>query len=257
MPTRPTTGAPSPYGAVLQDHVSGAVCRHLCVDQDGLADTLAAALRSHAAAPPSAAPALTAVLQGNLSEFGAWDLGERHWLLFERQMTWTANAESPWKGSSTDGIDILALPSQRDLALLVVEVKSSEGGGANLVSGEGSTLQSDFSRLFDGAVQGRLFVSVGQVLSDLRFHRNRPDLEGHVKALVGTSPAECGGLRLVGVLLCNRGTQTDEQARDRAFARLTARLTALGWHAAQLAFRTVEVTSVQAMLTRTVNEATR
>lgn len=248
---------PTAYASVLQRSTTKSIHREICTDAKGLAGALAGALRSHAAAPPRPAPDLTQALQGNLTEFGTWDLGERHWFLYERHMTWTANADSPWKASSSDGIDVLALVSQTDLALFVMEVKSSNGHGANLITGSGSSLQSDFGRLFEGPVQERLIVSVGRVLTSLRLQHRRPDLEEPVKAMVGTTPAECASVKLVGVLLCNRGTAADEQTRERAFDRLATKLTAAGWTPEQLSFRTVEVESLATLLAQTVEGACR
>ncbi len=245
------------YEDVLDQQAGNPVVREVCTDEDGLADVLADALKGHAAPPPANAPDLTNALQGNLSEFGVWDIGERYWSLFERDMTWTANADSPWKASSSDGVDILALSTiTDDLLLLIVEVKSSGGRGANLVTGGNSSLQSDFNRLFEGPVQDRLPISVGKVLTSLRLVHRRTDLEERVKAMVGTSPERCSSVRLVGVLVCNQGTARDEQARGRAFNRLTDHLVGAGWDTSQISYRTIETDDLAALLEDVIDKAT-
>lgn len=246
------------YEDVLKQQRGNPVAREVCTDEDGFADVLADALRDHAAPPPADAPALSNALQGNLSEFCVWDMGERYWSLFERRMSWTANADSPWKASSSDGVDVLALETGDDaLVLLVVEVKSSDGHGANLVTGGNSSLQSDFDRLFEGPVQDRLPISVGKVLTSLRFVHRRMDLEERVKAMVEPSPEGCSSVRLLGVLVCKQGTVQDEQARERAFTRLTDHLVGAGWDASQISYRTIETVNLAAFLNDVIDKATR
>jgi len=247
----------SPYDDVLDQVAGNPVVREVCIDQEGLADVLADALKGHPAPPPANTPHLTNALQGNLSEFGVWDMGERYWSMFERHMTWTANADSPWKASSSDGVDILALSTEGDdLLLLVVEVKSSDGHGANLVTGGNSSLQSDFDRLFEGPVQNRLPISVGKVLTSLRLVHRRTDLEEQVKGMVGSSPDRSASVRLVGVLVCNQGMARDEQARERAFDRLTEHLVRAGWDASQISYRTIETADLSALLDDVIDKAT-
>ena len=247
----------SPYEDVLDQVAGKPVVREVCIDEEGLADVLADALKDHAASPPADPPDLTNALQGNLREFGVWDMGERYWSLFERRMTWTANADSPWKASSSDGVDILALSTNGDdFLLLVVEVKSSDGRGANLVTGGNSSLQSDFDRLFEGPVQDRLPISVGKVLTSLRLVHRRTDLEERVKGMVGISPDHCSSVRLLGVLVCNQGAARDEQARVRAFNRLTEHLVDAGWDASQISYRTIETDDLAALLDDVIEKAT-
>jgi len=245
------------YKDVFKQIPGNPVVREFCVDEGGLANVLADALKAHAAPPPTRSPKSSNALQGNLSEFGVWDMGERYWSLFARQMTWTANADSPWKASSSDGVDILALSRRDDeLFLLVVEVKSSDGRGANLVTGGNSSLQKDFDRLFQGPVQDRLPISVGKVLTSLRLVHRRTNLEERVKGMVGISPAHCSSVRLVGVLVCNQGTARDEQARERAFNRLTDHLVNAGWGASQISYRTIETDDLAALLDDVIDKAT-
>jgi hypothetical protein len=245
------------YEDVLEEVADNPVIRDVCIDEECFADVLAEALKNHPAPPPTQPPDMTNALQGNLSEFGIWDMGEKYWELFERRMTWSANADSPWKGSSSDGIDILALVSDEDeLVLFVIEVKSSDGCGSNLVTGGNSSLQSDFDRLFDGPVQNRLIISVGRVLASLRFVHDRTDLEEQVKDMVGTRPTKCPSLRLIAVLVCNQGTTRDEQARERAFQRLAIHLTDVGWDESQITFRTVETNGVVNLLENVIEKAT-
>ncbi len=244
------------YDDVLEEVSDNLVVRDVCTDQDGFGDVLAAALKIHAAPPPVRTPELTKALQGNLSEYCVWDLGERYWSIFERRMTWTANADSPWKASSSDGVDILALAADNQLVLLVIEVKSSVGRGASLITGGNSSLQSDFDRLFEGPVQNRLPISVGKVLASLRLVHRQPELEEQVKEMVGMAPADCPSLRLMGVLVCKQGNNGDLQARGRAFERLTDHLTDIGWDASQITFRTVEVDDLTELLDEVIERAT-
>lgn len=257
MATTSSSRALSPYSDVLQTTVAAPVLRDICPDDLPLAQVLATALKAHPARPPMTAPSLDVRLQGNLTEFGAWDMGARHWFLFNRSMTWPANADSPWKGASSDGVDILALASGRTPGLLVIEVKSSDGHGANLITGGGSSLESDFSKLFEGPVQGRIHVAAGKVMASLRFSHDRRDLEDAVRLMVGKTPATCEGLKLLGVLVCNGGPEDDAQKRFRAFQRLEEKLEALGWKKGDLSFRTVEVQGLSSLLNKTIAEATR
>lgn len=245
------------YDDVFDQQAGNPVVREVCTNEDSFANVLADALKGHAASPPADTPNLTNALQGNLSEFGVWDMGERYWSLFERRMTWPANADSPWKASSSDGVDILALAGSDDkLILLVVEVKSSGGHGANLVTGGNSSLQSDFDRLFEGPVQDRLPISVGRVLTSLRLVHHRTDLEEQVKGMVGISPMQCASVRLLGVLVCNQGTASDGQTRDRAFNRLASHLASEGWNTSQISFRTIETSDLAALLDDVIHKAT-
>jgi hypothetical protein len=244
------------YEEALRNRCGNSVTRDLCVDAQAFAGLLAYALKNHPAAPPSPAPKLTKTLQGNLTEFGVWDLGERYWSLYRRRMTWTANADSPWKASSSDGIDILALSHPKMDVLLVIEVKSSEGAGANLVTGGASSLQSDFDRLFQGPVQNRLSISVGRGLASLRLVHQRPDLEEHVKSMVGAKPADCQSVKLVGVLVCSGGDHDDQRTRERAFGRLVQHLAGAGWHPSQLECHAIEVDDLKNLLAAVIDRAT-
>lgn len=242
------------YDDVLDEAFQNPVVRFLCIDDEGLAEVLATALKDHPAPPPAIAPKITNIRQGNLTEFGVWDIGEKHWSLLDRNMTWTANADSPWKASSTDGVDILALITEGQQFLLIIEVKSSDGHGSNLVTGANSSLQSDFDRLFEGDVQNRLAGSVGKVLASLRYVHRRPDLEEQVKEMVGTRPEDCPSLRLLGVLVCKRGINRSAVARRRAFTRLKNHLVDAGWDASQCEFRTVEVNGLIALLDEVIEK---
>jgi len=249
----------SPYSGVLHQvpgSPSSALQREICQSDDDLAIVLASALQAHAAQPPKSPPAINKALQGNLTEFAAWDLGDQYWLLYDREMSWATNAVSPWKASSSDGLDILALTGETNFALLVVEIKSSREHGANLVTGGNSSLQSDFAGLFAGSVQNRLQISLGTVLCGLRF-QGRRDLEEQVKTLVGESPSDSPGVNLLGVLFCKQGSTTDVEKRERAFERLKSILLTSGWESAQISFRSVELGNFQQFLDRTVTEATR
>ncbi len=245
-----------PYKKSLERDADPAIHREICIDDNELSLVLSQALRAHAAQPPKSVPSLSNNLQGNLGEFSVWDLGERHWLLYERGMTWCANADIPWKGGSSDGIDILALADQA-AALFVIEVKATTGNGANLITGNNSSLIHDFDKLFEGKIQDRLLISVGRALASLRLHHRRPDLEEKLKAMVGTTPQECPSVQLVGVVMCQKGEASDVDARKRAFQRMAGVLKTAGWRDAQLSFRTIEVSDFQQMIKTVIEEAIR
>lgn len=245
-----------PYTKSLKRNEDPKILREISIDDNELSLVLSAALRAHAAQPPRTSPELSSNLQGNLGEFSVWDLGERHWLLYNRAMTWCANADIPWKGSSSDGIDILALAEDAS-TLFVIEVKATEGHGANLITGNNSALIHDFGKLFDGKIQERLSITVGRALSSLRLQHRRPDLEEKLKAMVGSSATECPLVKLVGVIICNKGNEDDAEKRQRAFQRLDSALQTAGWTAGQLSFRTVEVTDLNQVITSIIAEATR
>lgn len=229
-----------PYKQVLAQTAHYPSERSVCRDDLKLAEVLASALRSHTAILPSTRPTtIGTILQGNLCEFAVWDIGERHWALYPKKFTFTANAHSPWNSASSDGIDVVALPDQD--TLLLVEVKSSDGNGANLITGGDSSLQSDFDGLFQGKHQTRLASSVARLLYDLRYKHERSDLESRVAAMVGDKPATCPNVKLIGALICNAGRPDDVSARQRAFTRLATTLTRAGWRTTSLGFRTVEV----------------
>jgi hypothetical protein len=245
------------YERALRHETANPLTRDICADESELAAILARALKGHPSPPPPTPPSLSRALQGNLSEFAVWDIGSRHWALIDRKMSWPANADSPWKASSSDGVDILSLVgADSQPVLVVIEVKSSTGNGSSLISGSGSTLQSDFDRLFRGPVQDRIFVSLGKVLTSLQYVHERPDLATAVKGLVGASPSECSSVQLAAVLVCCIGAQEDHHTRERAFARLSAHLLAAGWNTAQLTFRTIESEDIEALLRSIVSQST-
>lgn len=245
------------YHLTLKSSPAKNVVREVCVSDDDLADVIVDALTSQAAKPPSQTPELTSPLQGNLSEFVVWDIGERYWAIFEQSMTWPANADSPWKASSSDGVDIVALQQDgENCGLLLIEVKSTNSAGAQLVTGGTSSLQSDFDKFFGGAVQDRLAISVGRVLTSLRLVHRRPDLEHQVLQMIGTRPDSCPSVQVVGVLVCNRGTNDDAECRDRAFNRLHLHLVDAGWNPRQISFRTIETAEVTRLFGDIVRKAT-
>ena len=155
-------------------------------------------------------------VRANLSEFCVWDLGSEHWRLFSKRFSWPANKD-PWRESSDPGIDILATDENVEV-LMVVEVKSSQDDGSDLINSQSRGLKGDFKSLFEGDGRTRLKTRVLDVQHDFRFQQERPDLAEKVASLVGDSPSRSPGVRLIGVLVCS-----DQQAQDkrhRAFERL-------------------------------------
>jgi len=139
-----------PYRLCIQSQRNGCVQIESVRDDLQFADTVAAALKLHPAAPPPRVPPLSNALQGNLCEFRIWDLGERFWCFYQRDLTWTTNASSPWRSSSDPGIDILGLPSPNGpLIVHVIEVKSSQGGGSGSIIGDKNGETSEVSQTWE------------------------------------------------------------------------------------------------------------
>jgi hypothetical protein len=155
----------SKYNRLFQLEIAGTLRREVVKNDAKAAGLLAQALREHPSSLiPTKKPRQSNALQGNLCEFFAWELGEQHWLLFDRVWSWAPNAENPWKPSSDPGIDILALLSPESTPMLLVfEVKSSVGDGVSLINGGSSSLQTDFESLYKGEIQGRLAAHEWQV----------------------------------------------------------------------------------------------
>jgi len=231
----------------------GLVRRDISCDDAALARKIAGVLRSLLGHSPSPVSEISTGLQGNLCEFCAWDLGEKHWGLYTRELTWPANANSPWRNKSESGVDILALDTNADRVFLI-EVKSSRRGGSGAVAGEDKSLQADFRHLFEGSLDERIWDSVDEAVSDLIIH-NRPDLAEKVKSAVGSKPEECTGVRLIGVLICRSGkTRRSRDARQGAFQRLHQWLLSQGWQADQCEYHCVELSDFAGWLSRVVNE---
>lgn len=232
------------YNLFVQQGIDSCVQVSTVVDDLAFAQTIATALRTHSIAPPEDVPELNNALQGNLCEFCIWDMGDRLWKIYHRANTWPSNADSPWRPSSDPGIDILALTGVDDsLSLIIVEAKSSQKNGINLIVGNSSTLQTDFQHLFAGHVQNRLLTRVGDILFEFTIRRSRPDLASRIHSLVGKSPTESPNIKLVGVLICSRGNESSRQSRISAFEQLRAHLRTQGWSDNQIEFRCIEVTN--------------
>jgi len=245
-----------PYRKCLESSQNGRVQVESANDDAEFAVVVAAALRSHPESPPRQEPPISNALQGNLCEFCTWDLGEKHWHLYGREWTWTPNASSPWRPSSDPGIDILALSSIDDTPIvLVVEVKSSHGGGSNLVVSDNNSLRTDFERLFAGDIKSRLQNRIGAVVSDLHLKHKRPLLAEHVKCSVGTCAADSEGINLIGVLICERGNARSQSARLEAFQRLQTWLHDQGWEDQQVSFRCVETQDFSEWLSQVIKRA--
>lgn len=157
-------------------------------------------------------------VRANLGEFCVWELGSEHWQLFSKKLCWPANKD-PWRDSSDPGVDILAT-DEGVSGLMVIEVKSSEDDGSDLVNNQSKGLKGDFQSLFEGDGRTRLKTRVLDVQHDFRFKLERADLAEKVASLVGDSPSRSPDVRLVGVLVCSN--QQAQERRKRAFGRLHA-----------------------------------
>jgi hypothetical protein len=114
-------------------------------------------------------------VRANLSEFCVWELGSEHWRLFSKEFSWRANTD-PWRDSPDPGIDILAT-DENVKVLMVIEVKSSQDDGSDLINSQSKGLKGDFKSLFEGHGRTRLETRVcGDVAHTLRYYHGRPDL---------------------------------------------------------------------------------
>ena len=246
------------YHDVLDTLPDGnALQRNVSCDDASFGARIGRVLRSLLGRRPGQTPQISRALQGNLCEFCVWELGERHWALYEKQATWPANAKSPWRNSSKPGVDILAVGTQ-DNAVLVIEVKSSRGRGASAVTGNQNSLKDDFRRLFaEGAPDRRIWGSIQEVVTDLIL-RGESESAARIVDSVGSRPDECTGIRLIGVLVCRKGdTDESRRARREAFQRLHEWLREAGWGADQCEFRSVELVDFACWLSSFVDEVTR
>jgi hypothetical protein len=192
------------------------LCREVVLDDAQFAQ-LILELTSRNGVPRPSSISNPQNVRANLSEFCVWELGVGHWQLFSKRFSWPACTD-PWRDSPDHGIDILATDENVN-TLMVLEVKSSQDDGSNLVNNQRSGLKGDFKSLFEGEGRTRLETRVlGDIAHSLRYHHNRPDLANKVSSLLGTSPSTSPNVKLIGVLVCS-----DEQAqekRHRAFERL-------------------------------------
>jgi hypothetical protein len=236
------------YGAVLLSENDGEIPLNREIVQDDLAfaQAIVHALCQCMVPPPQPALPNSKSLQGNLCEFCVWELGEKRWKWYRRKFSRSANAWNPWRDSSDPGIDILATDEEVS-TLMVIEVKSSQGDGDGHVKNKKNSLRSDFEGLFEGDGRGRLLSRVMEIASDLKFLHERPDLAERVRKLVGSSPSESPGVRLIGVLVCTRGDGQSHGKRRQAFENLHTWLTqndidpTKKWKAGQCRYCTVEL----------------
>jgi len=236
------------YGAVLLSENDGEIPLNREIVQDDLAfaQAIVDALCQCMVPPPQPALPNSNSLQGNLCEFCVWELGENHWNWYRRKFSRPANAWNPWRDSSDPGIDILATDEEVS-TLMVIEVKSSRGDGDGHIKNKKNSLRSDFERLFEGDGRGRLLSRVMEIASDLKFLHERSDLAERVRKLVGSSPSESPGVRLIGVLVCTRGDGQSHGKRRQAFENLHTWLTqndvdvTRKWKTEQCRYYTVEL----------------
>jgi len=235
-----------PYRDCIDSNCDGCTQIDSVRDDTEFADIVAQALRNHPAAPPRRRPSLSNTLQGNLCEFCVWDIGERFWHLYKKKFTWPANASNPWdRRQSNPGIDILALTSVvgDEPIVFVIEVKSSSHGGSGAIVGDGGSLQADFKRLMSGVddVQTKLQIRAGALVSDLILQNERPDLAEKVNKAVGSSPDNCHGVKLIGVMVCKRGNTYSQSTRLTHFQELQAWLLSQGWKDEQIECHSIEI----------------
>ncbi len=245
-----------PYAKCFTRVIDGILTRECVKNDDLLVEVLADALMEHDASPPKSTVKLTNQRQGNLSEYCVWDIGDRHWTLFEKGLSKPANADSPWKDGSDPGIDILALSLDDPPLLLVIEAKSSINDGVALINGKGSSIRSDFTGLLANSVNSRLLIRVGAFKSQLRFVAKKPELLRRIDECVGDTPKACSGVKLMGVLVCKRGETKDENARRDAFNALRDNLVSDGWAISNIDLRTVEAGNLSKLLTEVIERVT-
>lgn len=200
---------------------------------------------------PTVRPAVKNVqtVRANLSEFSIWELGEKRWHLYTRRFFWPANKD-PWRISSNPGIDILATDDDKTV-LLVIEVKSSDDDGSNLVTNAKDGLKGDFQRLFEGDVRTRLVTRVMDVVHDFQ-QQGHPRLAQKIRDLVGSCPTNSPRVSLIGVLVCVRQGESAENRRKRAFERLHNWLAkdenGQQWKPSQCHYYTVEINNLDEWL---------
>lgn len=233
------------------------IVRDVSFDDDTFARAIVAILRSLVRRPLRRPARITRQLQGNLCEFCVWELGESRWRLYSKANTWPANAQFPWKNYSAPGIDIIAIDDAAD-TVFIIEVKSTSQPDADVVSGSKDSLKADFGNLFaQGSPEERIIGCVGEVVSRLGID-GRHELADKVIEAVGPTPAQCEGVRLVGVLVCNGAMAPSVHRKRRsAFNRLHEWLMEQGWRADQCEHRCVELSSLEGWLSTIVAEVTR
>lgn len=232
--------------------------RDVSLDDNAFAQRIAATLRYLMGERPRApANGISTSLQGNLCEFSIWELGEQHWRLYHKKFTWPANAKMPWRDNSQQGIDIIAIDDSAD-KVYIIEVKSTKEGGSGAIASEENSLKADFRHLFDeGSPEERIIGYVQEAVSDLKIH-GQPDLADKVKEAIGHKASECGGVYLIGVVVCQRGETTrSHNARKLAFQELHQWLLQQGWKAEQCDYRSVELSDFVTWLSEVVTETSK
>lgn len=246
-----------PYKNCIESNCDGCTQIDSVLDDIEFANIVAEALRNHPDAPPRRKPPLSNALQGNLCEFCIWDIGEKFWQLYDRELTWPTNATNPWRVSSDPGVDILALTSiaEDKPIVLAIEVKSSSSGGSGKIVGGGSSLQTDFKHLMEGKVKTRLQSRTGTLASDLTLKNKRPDLADKVIKAVGASPGDCHGVKIIGVMVCKRGNAHSQSTRLASFQDLQTWLLSQGWQKEQIACYCMEVEDFSEWLNEVIKRA--
>jgi hypothetical protein len=244
------------YQEILDSVRDGLVQRELSLDDEAFGDAIADELHSLLHRHHKSILDISTSLQGNLCEFCAWELGENHWLLYAKEVSWPANAKTPWRDNSKSGIDILAIDEEVD-AIYVIEVKSTKTGGSGVVDGDTDSLREDFEKLFaNEAPEKRIWGSVNEAVADLTIHGHL-DLAERVIDGVGDTPEECSRVHLVGVLICRSGQRRiSHQSRNAAFENLHDWLQSEGWSPTQCQYRCVELHDFEGWLWRVVKRAT-
>ncbi len=245
------------YSSIFDGQKDGIISRDISLNDEDFAELVAQNMLNIIGRTPSLKSAeISTRLQGNLCEFCIWDLGDQHWKLYSKSNTVTANAKSPWRDNSKSGIDIVAI-SEDGKRIFLIEVKSTQGGGSDAIFNEESSLKADFQHLFEvKSVEERIWGSIDEIIADLKI-RGKSDIAESVKNGVGSTPDECTGIKLVGVIVCKKGENIrSHNARKEAFENLTNWLIAQGWGASQHEYRTVEVIDFENWLQKFVRWVT-
>lgn len=248
------------YSQVLDGRKDGLVSREFSLCDDNFADFLAQSLLSMRLGikPSQNFDKKSVRIQGNLCEFCIWELGENHWGIYKKINTTVANAKSPLIDHSQSGIDIVAIGDDGK-TIYIIEVKSSQSDGKNLIFSNSSSLKTDFQHLFEvGAVEERIWGSITELIADLSLH-GKDDIAEYVKNSVGNKPELCKGVKLIGVLVCQRSDSmnVDENDNVNAFARLHSWLMEQGWQAHQCEYHTIEIADFEKWLKSFIDGVTQ
>jgi len=259
--TKPSSASTSPSAPQYKDSLQGSklanIHREVSQNDKTLVQAFVNALRSLPSPKPDTPPPLTNALQGNLAEFLVYDLSLSHWLLFDRKFSWASNAISPWKDSSDPGLDVLAFVFKPNDKILIIEVKSSIGTGTTSITEDESSLKNDFKKLFNGTSTSRLLMRLSEAFYELKYGREQPELIRRLAGLVGISPGTSAGVKLIGTLVCSKGTRTalNVENRTKAFQELHQWLINEGWKTDQIEFRCIELDNLKEFMTQVIQEA--